>query len=213
MRYLCLAFAFVACTCASTLRGYQSEADRIEYEASLRIIVDCPAGQQVGSGVAITPRHVITAKHVVECMFGTSTKIIARTRHGASLEMALDKISIDEDIARLVVVGTGEPFHVYASVSLTKPKTGEKVCAVGGDGPAVHSIRKCADIATVTDTYIVMPIGAVPGNSGSGLFNGAGEIVGILTRGRWEPSGEKLGLAIRATSWQDLVPLWVDLGF
>lgn len=192
--------------CAGIFQGYRNQVDYIEFEASVRIFVECPNGTQAGSGVAVSRRHVITAKHVVECLVGLPTSIVARTRHSATLEMAVDEVSETQDVARLVVVGAGEPFYVYAEISYSRPRVGDKVCSVGGDGPYTHSVRKCADIATVTDHYLVAPLGPVPGNSGSGVFDSRGRVVGILTRGIWFPDKEKLSLSVRSSAWKELAP-------
>lgn len=187
--------------------GYNSYVDQIEFESAVRLTVLCPNGDVFyGSGVAVSPRHVITAKHVIDCEGNSDGALVsAKVRNNAGISMVVDELS-KSDAARLVVVGAGEPFKFWAEISFDPPRFGQNVCMVAGQLPDEHSLRKCGDVADYEDGNILISTHGVPGNSGSPFYNSDGQVVGITSMGKWASNGEFIILAVRSENFKDIVP-------
>lgn len=194
-----------SCACAlTTLLSPSIKVDELTYGASVRIVVIC-ANDDVfgGSGVAISPTQVLTAKHVVsECV---PKAIGTRSSDGTIREVVVDKLSDTVDVARLIIVEGTKPFQFIAKIDTDERRIGEKLCSIGGGSLETYNIRKCGDVAEVGDTTFVTSEMPVPGNSGSGVFDVNGHVVGILIQGSWNPSQEKFMVAVRASAFKDLV--------
>lgn len=199
----CLAIAY-SCACSGvSLRtsSYESPVDALEYQSSYRIDVFCPDGTgKYGSAVAITRRHLITAKHVVNC---APVRIIAVSPTGDRWDVDIDAVSTS-DAVRLVVDGTGEPFVVHAT-GTASVSIGERICIIGGGRIEIAWMRKCGDVAGVYDDGIVAALHVVPGNSGGPGFNRRGELVGIVHGGEWDPGAENYVVLIPVQAFRDVM--------
>jgi len=136
-----------------------------------------------GSGVIVGPDTVLTAWHVVKCPPRTSRFLLVsgpdNVKHWAELAAG----DPDHDIARLTVAGTPA-----TRLKLAAAKDGDVVCAA-----VAHPIREWScgvviDVGPVkTKTNGTVDIWhtarTVPGNSGAGLYNGRGQLVGLQTNG------------------------------
>lgn len=165
-----------------------------------------------GSGVAVSPRHALTARHVVECDGGTAWKVDAADMFGRQFEMTIDKMSSESedaggaDVVRLVATGTAEPFEDWALPGAL-PRLDEVVCAATaiperdwlcgpvtrlghletpqcGFGWGPWRIKlSCGDWKPGSDGPLFTAWGAADyGNSGSGVYNADGRLVGLLVR-------------------------------
>ena len=161
--------------------------------AAVKISVGCksPLGAewgQIGSGVVIGPHHVLTAMHVLVCEGGetiSATVIQGETK----LEAKVEAVAPGADIARLEFEGTVS-MRRYPRVGT--PRAAGWVC-LSAAHPKVE--RKCGRTSTVSGAIRHSAI-VVPGNSGSGLYDDRGYLVGIAVR--W--------VGCRADSWPDDKP-------
>jgi S1-C subfamily serine protease len=130
-----------------------------------------------GSGVVIEPGIVLTSCHVAKA--GTKVTV----KFGELVLRAAIKLADEEfDLCRLAVAGLRAPPVKIGSVASLR--TGQKVYAIGAPAGLeltisegiVSSLRR-VDEGTVIQT--TAPIS--PGSSGGGLFDLAGNLVGIMT--------------------------------
>lgn len=188
-------------------RPYDSDEHRIMFESSLRIFVACFDGRTIaGSGVAVSPRHVITARHVVAGCTGEPASITAVRRDGQTVEVVEDSLAAGIDVARLVAVGGSEPFVVHAGVRLTSPMVGEPICTVANDASATSFLMKCGSIAATAPGKIVAAVHIVPGNSGGPVFDTKAHVIGIWSMGRFDPRMDLFGVATSSRAWSRLLP-------
>jgi S1-C subfamily serine protease len=159
-----------------------------------------------GSGVVVGPRHVITAAHVVDCDGVVSLKIESRDERKFSV--LVNEVDKALDLALLELSDPKERLAHSSVPRVTRPpRAGEMVCTMA----MIPDIsRRCGlvqwnrkeppgDMAFDTLT--------VPGNSGGGVYDRFGNLVGIITHYVTLGNGQIAGG--RATSlWQrkDLIP-------
>jgi hypothetical protein len=196
--------AGVVLSCAGRLDIYDSKLARVVYEAVVQVLTACANGQgQVGAGVAITDKHVLTARHLLRCgKDGTVEPVKILTRHQSSgqiSEVVVDEDGKGIDISRLVVVQGRRPFKTFAPISYELPKIGAKVSIISG----AH-VRKWGDVVH-SDASIVAGIAVVRGNSGSPMYNTRGQLIGIVVGGNLKPHEEKLLQAVSSRAWRSLV--------
>lgn len=212
----------------------------LEYEQAVRLEVDCvypaplagsPAETLVnmlgglpkggyGSGVAVGPGAVVTARHVVDCDFelpfgmgtlnGNPMMIKGTTWHGTSFELVVQEEGADgaDDFALLVATSGGEPFSHWAVPRQTNPHKGETVCVMA----AYPWFQRSCGEAGVPDKdegdawmglgYVVYDAHSDPGNSGSGVYDSRGWLVAIhvASVGRSRGGGYMVG------RWRGRVP-------
>lgn len=213
----------VACTMTGTLAGmvagcagtpgrgrtdrYVDESTQTMFEASVQLRVGCWDGRSAaGAGVAVTPRHVITARHVVEACGPEEPRVIVGRVGTRAVEMVVEEAAIGVDAVRLVVVGVGEPFRTWATPDPTPARLGQDLCAVVGDGRSGVAVLKCGRVFAVGRDWFGAAVPFVRGNSGGALFDAAGRVRGVLSRGQTDPGGERFGVAVAAAAWRKLVP-------
>ena len=153
------------------------------YKSVVRIIVSCPNGYYLGSGVATGPREIYTAKHVVLC--GVTDDTVAdvadvRLWNKSSHKAYVAAISEDSDLARLYV---DNALDNYLEVSYVLPKIGDTVCYMGGSSPLYAILTKCGEVFSVDkDTGIFWSaIYTFPGNSGGPMLDMYGRVIGITS--------------------------------
>lgn len=155
-----------------------------------------------GSGVMIDVNgngYIITNNHVIE----GADRIVVRLTDGT--EYAATSLGGDEDfdIAVLKIEATGLAYATMgSSASLT---VGEEVVAIGNPlgklgGTVTDGIISALDRRIMVDghqmTLLQTNAAINPGNSGGGLFNMAGELVGIVNAKQADTGIEGLGFAI-----------------
>lgn len=200
---------------------------RVMVESAVRIVIDCDGDgrpEGYGSATVVGPRHLLTARHVAAGCEDSPTPDLARFTairwDGAVVEVMPDAYPADPEVdaARLVVVGAHE-FTTWAGISFETPQAGDRVYNRAGDGDLKILHFKEGFVGSVFSDQIVLDLHGVPGNSGSGIFNARGELIGILWGGKWNPAQEFTTLAYRPGKWADLldfpppspdvnVPLW-----
>lgn len=197
---------------------YANYQAQVMTESALRIIVKCdgaPIG--VGSGVAISPSRVLTARHVAEIKPTDCAGVISFVGllyDGRTVPLSVEHYAANNvDAARMK---TGTPmFTVYARPASGVPMIGDYICTMSGGGPdgAWYGellwfqpfLMKCGIVSQVTDSIVVAggwnPVG---GNSGSGMFDVRGRLVGILTEAERDSRSEKWGRGPLVSEFREL---------
>ena len=153
-----------------------------------------------GSGVVVSADgYIITNNHVIE----GATSVTVRLTSGAEYEAIVVGGDADSDIAVLKIEATELRAAVLGKSSALK--VGQDVVAIGNPlgelgGTVTNGIISAMDRSVIVDGYpmtLLQTNAAInPGNSGGGLFNMAGELIGIVNAKTSEAGIEGLGFAI-----------------
>ena len=140
--------------------------------------------QGAGSGVIISEDgYIVTNNHVIE----DASNITVTLRNGDTYEAKLIGTDADEDIALLKIEATGLTMAIFGDSD--ELEVGDKSIIIGNPlgtlgGSVTEGILSALDRSIVIDgkTMHLMQTDAAinPGNSGGGMFNGQGELVGIV---------------------------------
>ncbi len=173
-------------------------AERV-FENTWRSVVVITNGDGQGSGVLIRPNIVATNCHVVN--EGGAIAVYKSDNRRADTDTAfpatIRRADTDKDFCLLDVDGLwGIPVTVRRYDTL---KVGEAVYGLGApqgldlslSSGLVSQLRVIGDIR-----YIQTDAAISPGSSGGGLFDGEGNLVGIMTWKVAEESTEGIGFAI-----------------
>lgn len=134
-----------------------------------------------GSGVLIAPSRVLTAYHVVACASAFDAQVLSvQGRDGIPRRTAIVWRAPVIDLAVLSVVGLSAPPVTYAA-----PVIGETACS---ENAIPEFTRSCGKVLAVRDMTagerIVNVQHSIPtehGNSGAGVYNAAGALIGVIT--------------------------------
>ena len=170
-----------------------------------------------GSGVIITPDgYIATCNHVVS----GASKIIVYLQDGTEYEASVVGADTMTDLAVIKIDATGLP---AASVgSSGDALIGDTVYAIGNPLGALASsvsdgiISGLDRLVTVEDVEMtLMQTNAAvnPGNSGGGLFNSRGELIGIVNAKATGENVEGIGFAIPLDSALPILSDLMDLGY
>jgi len=153
-----------------------------------------------GSGVIITQDgYIVTNNHVI----ADANKITVRLRNGQSYTATLVGTDSQTDLAVLKIKASGLQPAVFGDSDALK--VGELAVAIGNPlgelgGTVTDGIISALDreIELGGETFNLLQTNAAinPGNSGGGLFNGNGELIGIVTAKSSGTNIEGLGFAI-----------------
>ncbi len=191
MRALVALLAIAACDCTPSRIGPASPTAARERSMALALTVTCLGetgfSKVQGSGVAVSSRHALTARHVIDCNGATPWQIQATDSRGRSFEMLVDKLRADDaDAARLVAAGTAEPFDLFARPG-PAPSNDDVVCMSTG---IPDWVRACGAVARVGKDMFQFWHPADFGNSGSGVYDARGRLVGIVVQLRRCSNGQ-----------------------
>ena len=170
-----------------------------------------------GSGIILTSDgYIVTCKHVVD---GAETiKVILNddTEHDAKL-IGSDSRS---DLAVLKIDATNlSPATLGDSDMLT---VGEDVIAIGNPlgelrGTAtsgiISALSREVTVENTSMKLIQTDAAISPGNSGGGLFNASGSLVGIVNAKASSSNSEGLGFAIPVSSVKTIISNLIDHGY
>lgn len=154
-----------------------------------------------GSGIIISDSgHILTCYHVIE---GAET-IAVRLRNGESYQASVVASDEESDVAIIKIEPTSELTPVVFGSS-DDLKVGDSVVAIGNPlgelgGSVTEGIISALDReVTIEDkgTFTVLQTSAAinSGNSGGGLFNCQGELIGMVNAKASEVGVEGLGFA------------------
>lgn len=154
--------------------------------------------KSMGSGVLLDSKTVITADHVTAehpflCL-GPIYKVI--TANGTSLRVDKVKSVPGLDVA-FVTLRAEVPF--ITEISFARVKEGDRVCL---EALAPKRGRSCGDVTKVDGFGFMHDAWVVPGNSGSGIYNAFGQLVGIVSTCKWNGFiGECIGGGGAVSLW------------
>ena len=158
-----------------------------------------------GSGVVISADgYVITNNHVIaDDSGGVADTIIVRLKDSTEYEAEVVGTDSESDVALLKIDAKGLAFAVAGDSD--KLVVGENIVAIGNPlgelggtvtSGIVSATGRTIDVDGTEMTLIQIDAAVNPGNSGGGLFNMKGELVGIVNAKSTGDGVEGLGFAI-----------------
>ena len=170
-----------------------------------------------GSGIILTSDgYIVTCKHVVE---GVDTiKVILN--NDQEYDAKLVGSDSRSDLAVLKIDASGlTPATLGDSDMLT---VGEDVIAIGNPlgelrGTAtsgiVSALSREVTVGSVKMSLVQTDAAISPGNSGGGLFNASGSLIGIVNAKASSSNAEGLGFAIPVSSVKTIISSLIDHGY
>ncbi len=178
-----------------------------------------------GSGVIISEDgYVITNNHVIYSSenMKIADSITVRLTDGTEYEAKVVGRDSDEDIAVLKLDPKGAKLTAAVFGDSDKLAQGEEVIAIGNPlgelgGSVTNGIISALDRELTIDgstmTLLQTNTAVNPGNSGGGLFNMKGELVGIVNAKSSGSDIEGLGFAIPANNAHDIAVQLIENGY
>lgn len=170
-----------------------------------------------GSGVIVTADgHIVTNHHVIE----GSNKITVTLHDGTKHEAKLIGSDEKTDLAVLKIEATGlKPVTFGSSADL---KVGEQAVVIGNPlgqlgGSVTSGIISALDREITVEGHTMRLLqtdtAVNPGNSGGGLFNAKGELVGIINAKSGGENVEGIGFAIPSDTVKEIVNALMKDGY
>lgn len=166
---------------------------------AVRVLVRCKAKnlQASGSGVIVSPTQILTATHVVE--WCPDPELIAIPPGGFGRRMRVEMVSTLTDVARLRIADDGS-FSDVRPLEIAAVVDGSRVCAALADP---YHQRRCGfveDRRPDMDDDLTFSAPIEPGNSGSGLYDSRGRLVGIVTA-KTREHGRGIATSLAGREW------------
>lgn len=169
-----------------------------------------------GSGVILTQDgYIVTNHHVIE----DANSITVRTRSGDEYNASLVGFDEQSDLAVLKIDATGlTPAVLGDSTTL---EVGDLAIAIGNPlgelgGSVTSGIISALDREMTIDgqtmTLLQTDAAVNPGNSGGGLFNANGDLIGIVNAKSSGENVEGIGFAIPISTATDIIDELIDNG-
>lgn len=201
------ATALLISTCASCGAWQRGRSPHQMHDATATIKTTCATGVGFGSGVVIAPNRVLTAAHVVRCRVMPELNVTydasAVVLDAGSGEVVARVVRYDEGADIAVLEADVSRFYSPTPIGPV-PNIGDQVCASTGSMP--YYALKCGIVQpryTSTDGDINFFTPIEPGNSGSGVYDYRGRLVGIVTRyGKCSNGQICRGRATSLASWR-----------
>ncbi len=170
-----------------------------------------------GSGVIVTEDgYIVTNHHVIEDAMSISVKLANGDKYDATL-IGSDS---ENDVAVIKIDATGlSPATFGKSADLVK---GDVVIAIGNPLGSlggtvtegiISALERSITIDGETMTLLQTTAAINPGNSGGGLFNSAGELVGIVNAKSSGSGIEGLAFAIPVDNVVPIIEDLINYGF
>lgn len=196
-------------------------AESLRYDSLVEEIAaksaPCVVEVNAGSGViASAEGYIITNNHVVE----GADSISVRTREGDIYDAAFVGLDPLTDLAVIKVEADGLPQITFADSDAAK--VGETTVAIGNSlgtlgGSVTEGILSAKDREIVLggQAMVLLQTSAAvsPGNSGGGLFDREGYLLGIVNARSGEKNAEGIGFAIPSNTVKKVVAELITHGY
>ncbi len=169
-----------------------------------------------GSGVILTADgYIVTNHHVIE----DANSIIVRTRSGDEYKATLVGSDAQSDLAVLKIEATGLTPAVLGDS--TKLEVGDLAIAIGNPlgelgGSVTSGIISALDREMTIDgqtmTLLQTDAAVNPGNSGGGLFDANGDLIGIVNAKSSGEDVEGIGFAIPISTAKEIIDELINNG-
>ncbi len=170
-----------------------------------------------GSGVIITSDgYIVTNNHVVEGASGLKVYLQDGTEYEGTV-VGTDELT---DLAVIKIETTGLPAATLGNSSSVL--VGETVYAIGNplgvftssvSAGIVSGLNRTLEVEGQNMTLMQTDASVNPGNSGGGLFNANGELIGIVNAKSLGVDVEGLGFAIPIDDAKPVIVDLIDLGY
>lgn len=171
-------------------RGYDASYTVLAYPALLFELFDRPQGQ--GSGTVIQcqkgkPIIALTAFHVIEkiALFPAGYVVLYNQENKIRIVTKILKVAKDEDLALVRGIENLKTDCPYVDIAKKEPLLGSVLWTIGTPG----GIEKNITNGVYSKKYLVKnhityrtTLDIFFGNSGGGVFNDAGELVGVVNQ-------------------------------
>lgn len=185
---ICLLLCFILGSCAATQQKEGSVNPKIENIYMSSVTVKDNFARTYGSGTIIYNKagqqmFVLTAAHVVSAILKENKQPCVSTAYDTGNHlMTVYKIDKDKDLALLSSKERVKKNGPYVNIATYAPNIGDSVWVIGAPLGADRTVtrgiisnfksdKKKALYRTTADTFF--------GNSGGGMFNDNGELVGV----------------------------------
>ncbi len=196
-----------------------------EKAAALTLLVHCSkmppdASFIMGSGVVISKTEALTAAHVVDCIsdkrdpndprkrirtsLGEVDRLYAFQPDGIGRPMRVAFSTTNSDVARITFADDGE-FYGVTKTSIVGVDIGSGVCIVTAFPSRERRCGQVDDITPGLADHLALSMPVEPGNSGSGVYDSKGRLVGVVTRTRNFMNGQSAGGLATALSNREWV--------
>jgi S1-C subfamily serine protease len=173
--------ALIATCCAGTAANVadrRSELEKTERGRAIPIGVMCRGSDgalvtHIASGVLIAPNRALTAFHVIDCPEAFPVVVI----DGTAIPAQVDATEPLADLARLTFPRGGKPWGTSVAV-VTK---GDRICVASAAPAPDYQCGKVREFRDTLDGDVEHTAVVRPGNSGSGVYDSRGRLVGITT--------------------------------
>lgn len=210
-------YAYVAEVASPSVVSIATEA--VVYNQYYGKLVESGAGSGVilGTSEDGSYTYIVTNNHVVE---GYSTVTVYMNGESTGYPAEVCGTDWQTDIAVLRIAATG--FTAATVGNSAELKLGQQVAAIGNplgllDGTVTDGIIGCLartiEVEGVSMTLIQHSAGVSPGNSGGGLFNLYGQLIGIVNAKSSGNGVEAIGYAIPIDLALDRVTQIVEKGY
>ena len=219
-------------TPSATTQFVSNQASVIESVKDTVVVVSTSSG--TGSGVvagrikdgANSGYYVITNAHVIEGAYTSRAQSNVWVTHNnntkSPYKASVVGVSVENDIAILRIYELAElPCVTFASNDY-KLTVGEDVFAIGNSlgeysgtvtkGSVSYSELRTVKVENTYMSLVQLDISVYPGNSGGGLFNQNGELIGIVNAKVADNSVGRIGFAIPHLQVLDVYVNCIKLG-
>lgn len=184
MRLVIAALALL--TACSSCAHFGSRRSAIQqHNAVVLIKTTCPDGNSHhGSGVLVSEDRVLTANHVAQCdmipgfgLYADPTHLEVFLSDDARSSATVELTIPGADVARLKLAKAIPEYFSGVEIG-APPVVGDRICEVSA---VPRILYRCGEAQQAASGRIAFGFMTEFGNSGSGVYNTKGQLVGIVT--------------------------------
>ncbi len=181
----------------------KDDSGEIEYGAGSGIIL-------TEDGYIVTCAHVISGGKSVYVCLQDGTEYSAQVV-GKDTQTDIAILKIDAKDLPSATLGNSASAVVGEKVYAVGNPLGEFICSVSTG--IISGLNRTLDLDDLNLTLIQTDAAVNPGNSGGGLFNAKGELIGVVNAKTGSVGVEGLGFAIPIDSVKTIIADLMDLGY